>query len=144
MALSMALGALAVTGCGGGGLSKSELARAANAICKRYNSQVQALQIPSSLAQSATAAAAFFDRLAPIFDAEVHRLQALKPADSARADWNAALEKFRRYTRLVDVLKTKADARDAGGVALLAQLGPVSAAANDAALSFGATDCASG
>lgn len=143
--LAAAVVAIAVAGCGGSGgngLSRADLARRADSICNTYNPQVTAVRQPKDLATNAASAARFFDAVAPIYDTELIKIKALKPADSAKTAWNDLVSKFEPLVKLVDQIRAKADAKDPSGIALLAQVGPLSGSANAAAKSFGAADCA--
>jgi hypothetical protein len=82
-ALAILLTAL-LTGCGGGGYSKSDFIAQANAICTNTLRQTRAVAPPTSTAQPG-AMAAYLGRLVPLVQSEANQLRALKrPPGTAR------------------------------------------------------------
>ena len=75
-ALAILLVAL-LTGCGGGGYSKSDFIAQANAICTNTLRQTRAVAPPASTAQPG-AMAAYLGRLVPLVQSEADQLRALK------------------------------------------------------------------
>ena len=84
-ASSLALALVFLSGCGGGSggpaLTKEQYAAKADAICGKYNKQVNALGNPSNLQDLATVA----DRTLPILGSAIDELDALKPPASEKA-----------------------------------------------------------
>lgn len=103
----IAVGSLAVAGCGGGGsssttgvsgasgasgsapLTKKELVMQANAICKDVNTKVEAL--PAQAGLSTSAAVSEIAKLVAIGQAELDKQEALTPPSDQRSDWKKFL-----------------------------------------------------
>lgn len=141
LGLLLATGAL-MGGCGGSsGLSRAQLVAKANSICAKTQAAASAVPSPSNLGD-VSAAAAYFDKIAPITDKETHDLSALKPDGAAATDWNAFIDAQIKANTLLQTLKAKADAKDASG---LQDLGNVTAVGNRVvatATKLGAATCA--
>lgn len=138
------IGAVAVSlaGCGSsGGLSRSKLVTKANAICAATQKAANAIPVPGSL-QDLAAAAAYFDKIAPLTDKETHDLSALKPDGSAAHDWNAFIAAQTSANTLLQTLKAKADARDASVLQDLAKVTTVGDQVLAAASKLGTVTCA--
>jgi hypothetical protein len=75
-----------VAGCGGGSeaprLSSAQFASRADAICRTYNSRSNAIAQPNSLAELATA----INKLVPLLDQSIAKLQKLSPPKDEQAD----------------------------------------------------------
>jgi hypothetical protein len=131
-----------VAACGSsGGLSRSELVSKANAICAATQKAASAIPSPSNL-QDATAAAGYFDKLAPITAKETSDLEALKPDSSARGDWNSFIAAQKSANALLQKIKAKADAKDSSGLRDLRQVPAVGNKVQSTATKLGATTCA--
>jgi hypothetical protein len=139
-----AIGALValLAGCGGSsGLSRAQLVSKANAICAVTQTAASAVPSPSNLTDE-TAAAAYFDKLAPLTDKETHDLSALEADGSAAADWNAFISAQTQANALLQTLKAKADAKDASGVQDLGKVTSVGDRVLATASKLGAATCA--
>lgn len=80
-ALTIAVVAL-VSGCGDEALSKGEFVAKADAICTKYDKQLQALPKPKTIDDIGSLA----DKAIPIFESGVGELKDLKPPDALRND----------------------------------------------------------
>jgi hypothetical protein len=112
---ALAVAAL-VTGCGGGGgseaprLSSAQFASRADAICRTYNSQSNAIAQPNSLAELATA----INKLVPLLDQSIEKLQKLSPPKDEQADvdkWLAGVQRLEDDLRSVQASAAKKDAQ---------------------------------
>jgi hypothetical protein len=122
---------LALSACGGDGerLSKSEFVTRANAICAKYDKQIEPLQ--QNVGNSEEAIANTLDRIIPIVEREGNELKTLKPPEDDQETFDAWIEEgFRAietsrhlrdalregdestYTRLVSELTAAETAND--------------------------------
>jgi hypothetical protein len=133
--------------CGGSdsdsddGLSRSEIAAKADAICKTGETDAEAVQAPASL-EDADVAAAYFGKIVPLHQKQTDRLAALKPDDEAKTDWDAFMAAQNANQELLDTILAKAKAKDASGRQDLAQFATKSQAFAAAATKLGAKECA--
>jgi len=136
-------GTLALTGCGSSssGLSKSDLAAKTNTICTNSAASIKAIPQPADLVQNASSAAKYFDKIAAVYDKARSDLDALKPADSVKSQWNTLVSKFHALASIVDSIKTKAENKDRTGLQELTQVGPLTTSLNAATDAIGATAC---
>jgi hypothetical protein len=123
------------------GLSKRQLAVNTNAICDKYKAKIKAVPAPANVAD-ATQAAAYFDKIAPLYGQAVGAMRALKPASGVSAEWTTVVAGFGAVSALIDQIKTAADSHNPSGLALLPKVKPLRDAANVNANALGATDCA--
>ena len=144
--IALLLTVVVAAGCGSSssssGLSKQQLASKTNAICNKYKVKIATVKQPADLLTNHVSAAHYFDQIAPLYDQAIAEFNKLKPASNVQAQWSQVLLRFGALGSLVDQHKVKADSADKTGVALLSQVTPVTNAANAAADSIGATDCA--
>jgi hypothetical protein len=149
--LSKSIGAVAalalvgVAGCGGSsnsGLSRSQLAAKANAICAAANAKGNKIQQPSDLLTNASAAAAYFNAVEPIAAQSTAQLAALKPDSSAKSDWNNYMALRQQGLTLLKTIQSKANAHDRSGIAVLQQSVALQRRVAAAANTLGATTCA--
>jgi hypothetical protein len=124
------------------GLARAELAAKADMICATAQAQAGRYPAPANIAADAAAAAAYFDKIFPITDAETKAIQALPPAADVAADWRAFVNAQVAADQLLLMLKQKADAKDPSGLALLAKEQPAGARVAKAASKIGANTCA--
>jgi hypothetical protein len=129
---------------GASGLSRAELAAKANMICATAKAQSGTITAPANIGADAAAAAAYFDKIFPITDAETKEIQALQPAPAAAADWQSFVAAQVAADQLLLRLKTNADAKNPKGLADLAKVQPAGQKVAAAATKVGATTCASG
>jgi hypothetical protein len=138
------IGALGATlaGCGSSGeLSRTAIASKANAICTSTQKAASAVPSPSNL-RDASAAAAYFGKIAPLTAKETSDLAALKPDGSVAGDWNAFIAAQKSANDLLQRLKSKADAKDPSGLQDLRQVPSAGTRVQGAATKVGATVCA--
>jgi hypothetical protein len=136
-------GLLSACGSGGTGgtLAPTELMATANAICTTASREGRSLRAPTG-DHSATAAARYFDRVAPITDRETRSLEALKPASEVKASWEAFIAKQVAADALVQSIKREADGNPTSLSDSLQQVRPATQAVIDAASALGAKTCA--
>jgi hypothetical protein len=136
--------ALLTAGCGSShriGLSRSEIDTRANSICGAAQRQAQAVPAPANLSTT-TVAAAYFDKVAPITDAETTAIAALKPGSAVAADWNAFMVQQQGANELLQEIRAKADAKDRAALQELQLISGVAQKVAAAARKAGATTCA--
>jgi hypothetical protein len=132
------------TAAGASGLSRAELVAKANMICATAKGQSGTITAPANIGADAAAAAAYFDKIFPITDAETKEIQALVPSPAAAADWQSFVSAQVSADQLLLRLKTNADAKNPKGLADLAKVQPAGQKVAAAATKVGATTCAGG
>ena len=113
-ALALAL-LLTLAACGSGGgnrLTKAEYASRANAICARFNRQVQSF----GGAESLKALARLSERTLPALDATTQKLRRLRPPKDEQATASAWMSSLERLHRDVSTIRDRASANDLAGV----------------------------
>jgi hypothetical protein len=131
-----------VAGCGSSaGLSRTSLDSKANEICRSTQKSASAVPSPTNL-QDASAAAGYFDKIAPLTAKETSDLAALKPDGSVANDWNAFIAAQKSANDLLQRIKSKADTKDASGIQDLHQVPAAGTRVQAAATKVGATICA--
>jgi len=135
-----------VAACGGGDdkLSKADLAKKANAICKKTGAEGRKIPAPANLAQDPVAAAAYFSKIVPIGQKEVDQLSDLKPADDVKDDWNQFLAREKQAEETLKTIRDKAEAKDQTGLTDIARGTRISKKLDAEAAAVGATSCGSG
>jgi hypothetical protein len=115
-ASSLALGLVVLSGCGGSSdspaLTKQQNAARADAICGKYNKQVNALGNPNNLQDLATVA----DKTLPILGSAIDKLGALKPPASEKAIADQWLTQVRNLKDDLQDIRDKAKAGDTQGI----------------------------
>ena len=141
---ALACAALVVVGCGGGGgdaLSKSDLAKKANAICAKYSKEGEKLGSPDL--SDPKKAEDYFSKAKDLAGRQQDELEGLTPADDVKADYEKLTNATGDATQLLSDLADAAQAKDQKkGVELVNKLQPISNAVNTAARDIGATSCA--
>jgi septal ring factor EnvC (AmiA/AmiB activator) len=114
---------LGLAACGGsddssssddGTLSRTELAKKADAICQTGEDDAEAVTAPADFSD-ANDAAAYFGEIVPLHQKQTDALAALKPDDEAKADWDAFMATQLANQELLDTILAKAKAKDASG-----------------------------
>lgn len=118
--LVLALGALALAGCGGGGgggerLSKAEFVAQADAICRTYEAQLDALGQPTNVAELRS----FAEKALPIAKDGRDKLDDLRPPEELADAYDAWLEQGDEAIEIVERL------RDAAGEGDQAEIGRI-------------------
>lgn len=107
---------LVLAGCGGGGggqpLTREEYASKADAICGKYNQQVNALANPKSLSDLGDVA----DKTLPILDNAISDLKKLTPPASEKATSDQWLEQVQNLKDDLQEIRDKAKSNDVAGV----------------------------
>lgn len=128
LALAASVAAALVAGCGGGGgdesLSPAEFRQQADAICAKYQGQLDALAQPSSLAELKD----FVGKAVPIIENGVADLDTLEPPDELADKWNRAMEINRQQLEIVHDLQDAVEAGDQAKIPDLIQRGNAASA----------------
>jgi hypothetical protein len=135
--------ALIVAGCGGGSdtLTRSQIAKKANAICAKYSKQGKNLGSPD-LTDPAKAQD-YFSKAKDLTQKQQSELEGLKPASSVKADYKKMTDATGQVTTLLGDLADAAKAKDRQkGVSLIQKLTPLSATVDSTATAVGAKSCA--
>ncbi len=145
LACALALGLAACGGDdddgGGGSLSKADLSKQANTICAKYDKEAEKVKQPTNIA-NANEAAPYFRSISDIGAKRQDELEALKPADDVKADYDAFIKAQKDLVELVDQIATAAEAKDAQkGAQLLQQAQTLDKPSEDAAKKIGASSC---
>jgi hypothetical protein len=136
---------LGLAACGGSDdkkLSKSDLAKKANGICKPAKTKRSAIDQPADLTADPVVAAAYFDKLIPVTQKETDDLADLKPADNIKTDWTQFVNRQKQATAQLILVRDKAKAKDTSGLQDLAKLNRIGNKLTDEANAVDATECA--
>jgi hypothetical protein len=121
-------------------LSRGDIVSKAEAICTKAQTDAKAIPAPGDLTDP-TAAAAYFDKVAPITQTETDALLALKPGDDVKADYTAFTKAQTNANDLLQTIMKKADSKDASGLDDLKKVAGVGDAVSTAAKKLGAKTC---
>ncbi|HET6657201.1 MAG TPA: hypothetical protein VFG61_04815 [Gaiellaceae bacterium] len=133
---------LLATACGGGGssarLSKAEFQSQANAICDKYQTQLDALGTPSSLDEIPD----LVDQALVILNKEVDEVSALKPPEELQGDFDKMIEASNKTKAAADDLSSAAKEGDQAAVQKALEEGnAASAEADQLAGTLGLNSC---
>jgi flagellar hook-basal body complex protein FliE len=105
---------LLATGCGGGGarLSKEDFQSQANAICAKYQKQLDALPTPTSLDEIPD----LVDQALGILNKEIDEIAALNPPEEFQDQFDAMLAESDKTKQAADDLSAAAKSGDQGAV----------------------------
>jgi hypothetical protein len=108
---------LVLAACGGGGdsgarLSKAEFQSQANAICDKYQKQLDTLKTPTSLDEIPD----LVDQALAILNKEVDEIAALNPPEDLQTQFDAMIAASDKTKKAADDLSTAAKASDQAGV----------------------------
>ena len=107
---------LLATGCGGGGsgarLSKEDFQSQANAICDKYQKQLNALPTPTSLDEIPD----LVDQALGILNKEIDEIAALNPPEEFQGQFDAMLAESDKTKQAADDLSAAAKSGDQGAV----------------------------
>jgi hypothetical protein len=141
-----ATGVLALAGCGSSkssGLSKTDLANKADAVCSSYTKAASAISQPKDFFTNPVAAAAYLDKLKPLVATQEHAMQALKPDSSVKPLWDQFLAAGEHTTVLFNRADAKAHAKDRTGIGdLVRAASSKQRTVNPLARQLGASACA--
>jgi hypothetical protein len=139
--------ALGLAACGGddkgGGdaLSKADIAKKANEICKKYDKEADGIKAPTNIS-NASEAAPYFRSIHGVGAKRQDDLEALKPDDDVKADYEAFVAQQKKLVDLVDQIASAAEDKDAAkGAQLLQQAQTADKPAEEAAKKIGANSC---
>lgn len=144
MMVGLALTAcLVLPACGGDEkLSKSDLAKKADKICQKAETDAKGVKAPSNF-DDPDATAAYFDKVVPLAQKQSDDLTDLKPADDVKDDWNDVVDKQKEANDLLKTIRDKAKAKDESAKADLQKLVTSAEGFSKAAKKVGANGCAS-
>jgi hypothetical protein len=135
---------LLAAGCGGGGggrLSKDDFQSQANAICAKYQKQIDAIGAPSSLDEIPD----LISQILPILNKEIDEISALDPPEELQSDFDKMLAATDRTKAAADDLSEAAKAGDQAAVQKALEEGnAASKEADDLAANLGLQDCNTG
>ena len=129
--------------CGGGGgssarLSKAEFQSQANAICAKYQQQIDAIETPTSLEQIPD----LVDQILAILNKEVAEIRALNPPEELQSGFDQLLAATDRTKAAADDLANAAKAGDQAAVQKALEEGnAASKEADDLAANLGLDEC---
>lgn len=123
------------------GLSRTELATKADAICKTGEDDAATVTAPSDFSD-ATAAEDYFAKVVPLHQKQTDALAALSPDDEAKADWDAFIKTQNDNQALLDSILAKAKAKDPSGEKDIEQIVPLAQKFSAAATKLGSSGCA--
>jgi hypothetical protein len=132
--------ALVLAGCGGGGggQSKADYIKRADAICLDATKKLRALGSPSTPAQVRRFAA----RAVPIIEGHLRQVRALHPPKDIAADANRVFDNVEQAVRLVGRISTAAAKNDTAQIqTLVSQAAALSAQSGQSARRVGFKQC---
>jgi hypothetical protein len=135
---------LLAAGCGsgdGGRLSKDEFQTQANAICAKYQKQIDAIGAPSSLDEIPD----LISQILPILNKEIDEISALDPPEELQSDFDKMLAATDRTKAAAADLSEVAKAGNQAAVQKALEEGnAASKEADDLAANLGLQDCNTG
>jgi len=138
---------LGFAACGGDNddetLSKADLAKKANAICKDANEDSGPITAPANVYEDPVAAATYYGKLAPIFQKQTDELAKLKPDDDVKADWAQFLDREKQSNETLKAVLAEAKAKDPSRVRVIAKQQRILTKLTAEANAIGASECAS-
>ncbi|MGH2839753.1 MAG: hypothetical protein ACRDKY_02880 [Solirubrobacteraceae bacterium] len=144
LAVAVSLGFAACGGDGDDKLSRSELAKKADAICAESKAASLKHKLPRDFARDPVVAAAYLNKIVPITRKQTDEFAKLKPEDDIKDEWNQLVERQKQANETLKTVRDKAEAKDPSGVEDLAKAERVSAKFVQEAKAVGATGCAAG
>ena len=133
---------LVLSGCGGGGsgsaLTKEEYASKADAICGKYNQQINSFANPKNLSELAKIA----DKTLPVLDSAINDISKLEPPASEKALSDQWLTQVRNLKDDLQEIRDQAKAGKIAGVrAVVPKATDHNAQSNALAAQLGMTVC---
>jgi hypothetical protein len=140
-ALTVAVGTavLAMAGCGGEDqLTQAELREQGNAICAKYDKQIDALPVPSAVQEIP----AYVAKAAPIVEDEIEALKELNPPDGDQETFDQMIAEEEKTLTAGKALSDAAEKGDDAAVEKALNEGNVSSnRADEHAQTLGLTEC---
>jgi hypothetical protein len=140
-ALTVAVGTavLAMAGCGGEDqLTQAELREQGNAICAKYDKQIDALPVPSAVEEIP----AYVAKAAPIVEDEIEALKELNPPDGDQETFDQMIAEEEKTLTAGKALSDAAEKGDDAAVEKALNEGNVSSnRADEHAQTLGLTEC---
>lgn len=139
----IAAAALTAAGCGGGGsggrLSQAEFEQLANAICAKYDRQIEALGEPASAAELSQ----FVENAIPIIERGVAELRAVEPPEESEEKYNRMIDGVEDSIPVVRRLADAAEREDQEAIQdALAEGDRIDAESDRLATELGLGNCA--
>lgn len=144
IAVAVSLGLAACGGDDDDKLSKSELAKQADAICAKSKAESLKHKLPENFSRDPVVAAAYLNKIAPITQKQTDEFAKLEPEDDIKDEWNQVVERQKQANETLKTVRDKAEAKDPSGVDDLAKAERVSAKFVQEAKVVGANGCAAG
>jgi len=133
--------AVLAAGCGGGGgesLSKAEFQSQANAICAKYQEQLNALGSPTSIEEIPD----LVEQALAILNKEVDEISALNPPEELQSDFDKMIAASNKTKAAADDLSTAAKSGDQAAVQKALEEGNAATdEADQLATNLGLTEC---
>lgn len=147
----LAIGVVALVGCGDGGggddgLSQAQLDEQTASICQQGNDRLEAVSEPADISDAAQATT-YLASIVEIADMQLAGLQALEPKEELRADYTAYTDRVAESRDFVKGVLAKARAKDPSGLQELqaeSESGARDKQTRAAARKAGLTGCARG
>jgi hypothetical protein len=146
-ATAACLSSVALIACGGGDdggdtLSRADLVKQAEKICRDANKEADAVEVPSNIGDPAKAAP-YFEKLAAVGRSQHDKLSDLKPPADLKTDYASFLKEEEVVIGIINGLADAAKAKDAKKGAELLQQVSANTAYKKAADKVGIGECAS-
>jgi hypothetical protein len=139
-ALTLATGVavVAFAGCGGDQLTRAELREQGNAICAKYEGQIDELAVPSAIDDIP----GYVAKAAPIVENEIDELKALDPPDEAQETFDQMIAEAEKTLTAGRDLAEAAETGDDAAVEEALNAGNVASSRADRhAQTLGLTEC---
>jgi hypothetical protein len=139
LTLAASVAVLAAVGCGGGDqLSQAEFREQGNAICTRYDKQIDELPVPSAIDQIP----AYVAKAAPIVENEIDELKPLDPPDEDQETFDQMISEEEKTLAAGRALSDAAEKGDDAAVEEALNEGNIaSTRADQHAKTLGLTEC---
>jgi hypothetical protein len=137
--LATGVAVLAMAGCGGeDALTEAELREQGNAICARYDKQIDEVPVPSAVEEIP----AYVTKVAPIVEDEIEALKELNPPDDDQETFDQLIAEEEKTLAAGRALSDAAEKGDDAAVEKALNEGNISSnRADEHARTLGLTDC---
>jgi hypothetical protein len=137
--LATGVAVLAMAGCGGeDALTEAELREQGNAICARYDKQIDEVPVPSAVEEIP----AYVTKVAPIVEDEIEALKELNPPDDDQETFDQLIAEEEKTLAAGRALSDAAEKGDDAAVENALNEGNISSnRADEHARTLGLTDC---